>query len=79
MSCEARYRRLGAHNLIRVPIRCVAIDTNQLGYKTEVLMSKPRDNVMAMVHNAIVTMDMHTPATLGQEVDYYNIMPKYDD
>ena len=39
-------------------------------------MSKRHDNVMAMAYNASVTMNMHTPATLGQEIDY--IMLKYD-
>ena len=31
VSLEVRYRRLVAHMFIRVPIRCVATDTTQIG------------------------------------------------
>ena len=34
------------------------------------------DNVMAMAHNGIVTMNMHTPSTLGQEIDYNIFGPR---
>ena len=52
MSSEVRYRRLGAR--IRVPIRCVAIDTAQIRYKTEVLMTTRHDN-MSMATQRIGT------------------------
>ena len=56
----------------------MTIDITQIRYKTEVLTSKRHDNVMARAHSAItiiVITDMHTPFTLGSEIDF---VPEYD-
>ena len=74
-------RRLGTHVVCTItpttPWQCIRRNTKSLVRLSLTQYLRASVNAITRAHIVIVTMDMHTPSTLGQNYDIdYNSMPK---